>query len=348
MVKGKTRRTRVKRVIIKNKTSKTRIKEKKTKSKRLVLTPKAITEKLKRDILSVKIQGAENIALESVKTLKEVIKHSREKTINGLMMEVLNFFNEVSGVRPTEPCLHNSFNFIKQKMLTTADQEDPAEFVSNILNYCDEVLSHFERSKQVINNLVFRKIPNGSIVFTHCHSSTVVDALIYSFKKGKDFVVYNTETRPLFQGRITASELSHAGIRVYHFVDSAARIALKKADIMLIGADVITSEGKIINKVGSELFAETAHNFDVPVYSCTDSWKFDVNSIFAFDVEIEKRFEKEVWPEKPKGVIINNYAFEKVNQENITGVISELGIFRPTVFIEEFKHNYPFLLKKID
>ena len=182
-----------------------------------------------------------------------------------------------------------------------------------------------------------------SIVFTHCHSNTVIAIFKEAKKERKNFTVYNTETRPLFQGRLTAKELSREGISVRHFIDSAARLALKEVDLMLIGADAITSEGKVINKIGSEMFAEFAEKFDIPVYSCTDSWKFDPKTVFGYEEEIEKRGAREVWAEAPKGVIVDNCVFEKINPDLITGIISELGVYKPTIFIEEVKRTYPWM-----
>ena len=296
-------------------------------------------------IKSVKIQGAEAISVESVKTLKEIIKFSEAKTATQLLKEVEDFNVKISRVRPTEPCLRNSLNFIIKSGALAMSTNDSIKVIKSLIESCDFVIKHFEDSKKRINELVYKKVPNNSIIFTHCHSSTVIDALIYAHNHGKNFIVHNTETRPLFQGRITATQLSKAGIEVVHYVDAAARLALKKADIMFIGADAITSEGKVINKIGSEMFAEVAHNYDVPIYSCTDSWKFDVGSVFAFESQIEQRFAREVWANKPKNVKISNFAFEKVNPENITGIISELGIFRPTIFLEEFRRGYPQFFK---
>ena len=115
---------------------------------------------------------------------------------------------------------------------------------------------------------------------------------------------------------------------------------------MLLGADAITVEGKIINKMGSELFAEVAEQNDVPVYICSDSWKFDPASVFGYEEEIEKRSAKEVWPTAPKGVTISNFAFEKINPDLITGIISELGVYTPEVFVEEVKRSYPWIFKR--
>ena len=180
-------------------------------------------------------------------------------------------------------------------------------------------------------------------IFTHCHSSSVVGILRKAKEQGKKFEVYCTETRPMFQGRITASELAQLKIPVTMFVDSGARIALKEADLMLIGSDSISTEGKIINKIGSEMFSEIANKYDVPVYSCTDAWKFDPQSVYGYEEKIEKREAKEVWKKPPKGVKISNLAFEKVHPNLIMGIISELGIIQPEAFVVEVKRKYSWM-----
>jgi len=161
----------------------------------------------------------------------------------------------------------------------------------------------------------------------------------------KNFEVLNTETRPKYQGRITAKELSDNGIKITHFVDSAARIAIRQADLVLLGSDAITSEGNVINKIGSGMFAEVADKYDVPVYCVTNSWKFDPKSIFGFDEEIEFRDVKEVWDKPPKKVIIQNPAFEEIEAKHVTGIISEVGVYNPETLISELRRFYPWMFK---
>ena len=239
--------------------------------------------------------------------------------------------------RPTEPTMGNVLNYIFYDITLEED------LIKSMKDRIDFVNNHFKNSDDVISNIGYKKIKSGDIVFTHCHSSTVISILKTAKKHKKKFDVYNTETRPLFQGRETAKELAREGIPITHFVDSAVRLALKESDIMLIGADSISSEGRVVNKIGSELFAEIADKYDVPVYVCTDSWKFDPKSIFGFDEKIEKRVSREVWPTAPEGVKINNKAFEVINPGLIMGIISELGVYNPQVFVEEVKKSYSWM-----
>ena len=289
------------------------------------------------DIKNLKIQGAQNVAKAGVKALQIVAHDIRNKTKVTQIHDLSKTKQILFNTRPTEPGMRNALNYVLNNIETTDD------IYTEIVKRTKEVNQHFDIVKKKIAQIGSKKIKNGMIVFTHCHSSAVVEILKQAKSQRKRFTVHNTETRPRFQGRLTAQELSRAGIPVVHYVDSAARLALKKADIMLLGADAITAEGKVINKIGSELMAEVAEKWDVSLYICADSWKFDPKSVFGYEEEIEKRKPAEVWPTAPKGVSINNFAFEKINPDLITGVISELGVYTPTIFVEEVKRAYPWM-----
>lgn len=264
-----------------------------------------------KDIKTIKIQGARNIAIAGLKALK--------------LKNDANSIKKILNTRPTEPLLRNSIRFIKK---------DPKKI--------KQVLTHFKESQKKISKLVNRKIRKNSIIFTHCHSSTVIDSLIYS--KKKNFQVFNTETRPLYQGRKTTKELAKAKIKVTEVVDAAAGIALRKTkilgktDLVLLGCDAILKDGSIINKVGSGMFAEIAFNHKIPVYIVADAWKFSPK-----DLKIEERSFKEVWKRIPKNIKIKNPAFEKVEEKHIKAIISELGILKPGKFIKKVKKVYPWI-----
>jgi len=267
-----------------------------------------------RDIKSMKIQGAENIARAAIVAWKK--STNKKYAVRRLV-----------AARPTEPMLRNVLKYLEKF-------DEP-----------DKLLEKLDMDRERIEKYGANKIKNGYVIYTHCHSSTVVSVLKRAKKERKNFEVFVTETRPFYQGRITAKELASYKIPVTLFVDSAGRYAIKRSNLMMIGCDAITSEGIIINKVGSEMFAEIANKYDVPVYVVTHSLKFDPLTFFGFDVKIEKRAEKEVWENPPRGVKIWNYVFDKVNPRLITAIISELGVLKPETFIQEVKKEYRWLFE---
>jgi len=273
-----------------------------------------VVDKTVRDIKSIKIQGAYHIAIAAIKAWMKA--KDKKRAVKKLV-----------AARPTEPMLRNCLRYLEK------------------MGEGEDLLAKLETDLEKIVKYGSEKIKDGMIVYTHCHSSIVNDILVRSKKSGKKFEVHVTETRPFMQGHLTAKQLSAAKIPVTLFVDSAARLALKKSDIMMIGADAITSEGFVINKIGSELMVDTANHYQVPVYVCTHSWKFDLITVFGFDEEIEKRAAKEIWKNPPRGVKISNYSFEKVDPNKITAIISELGVFKPSVFIEEVGKSYRWMFE---
>jgi len=283
-------------------------------------------DEIVKGIKNLKIQGAEKIAIAAIDAFSQKITETHDRK------KLAKYMAELISLRPTEPALRNALKFCYENF-----EKNPRA--------CQMAHDHFKKSQELIAEYGAKKIHNGMIVFTHCHSSTVEAILIKARRQGKKFEVYNTETRPKFQGRITAANLAKAGIKVTHFVDSAGRTAMKHADIFLFGCDAITSEGKIINKIGTEFLAEFANKARIPSYSCTNSWKFDPETIYGFEEKIEERDPNEVWENPPRGVKIFNPAFEIVAPDIITGVITEIGIFKPETLIAEVQKFYPWMFK---
>ncbi len=264
--------------------------------------------KIINDIKKVKIQGARNITKAAVKAY---FIFPSKKTKQMLLAS-----------RPTEPMMGNVLDLAESGISK------------------EKILEHFEESQKKINFSTIKLIKNNDTIFTHCHSTNVINALIYAKKREKKFKVYNTETRPLFQGRKTAKELKEAGIKVTMFIDSAIALAIEKeskkdkiyANKIFLGADALTKNG-IINKIGSKMVAELAHLHKIPLYIIADSWKFTKQK-----VPIEHRSLNEVWDKAPKNIKIKNPAFEFVPKKYIEGIVSEFGILSYDQFLKRFKN----------
>ncbi len=260
-------------------------------------------QKIYKEIKNIKIQGATNIAKAAVRAYSLSPKKSTIKKLISL--------------RPTEPLLQN----VLKKIPKTDKQE---------------IISHFYKAQEIINFNVLKLIKNNDLIFTHCHSTNVVKSLINAKNKKKKFQIYNTETRPLYQGRKTARELSKNKIKVTNFPDSAIKIALekkqgtKKVSKVFLGADAILKNGDVVNKIGSGLIAQIAKKNKIPVYIIADSWKFTDKNL-----KLEQRSFEEVWDDAPKNIKIKNPAFEKIPMKLIKAIISELGVLSPREFVKK-------------
>jgi ribose 1,5-bisphosphate isomerase len=281
-------------------------------------------EEIVDGIKSLKIQGAEKIAIAAVEAFALKLKENAdEETLKKARQELVM-------TRSTEPALRNALAYC------IANYKQNPDVAAYVVDY-------FKKSKEQIAEIGAKKIENGMTIFTHCHSSTVVGVCKKAFEQGKKFSVINTETRPRFQGRITAEEIAALGIPITHVVDSAGRTMMKNADIFLFGCDAISADGRIYNKIGTEALAEFAAQKSIPVYSVTNSWKMDPETLKGFEEIIEERDPKEVWDNPPAGVTIKNPAFEIIPPSLVTGIITEIGIFKPESLIHEVQSVYPWM-----
>jgi ribose 1,5-bisphosphate isomerase len=213
----------------------------------------------------------------------------------------------------------------------------------NVVANASQFLKDLEDSKEQIAEIGANRIRNGSIVFTHCHSSTVIRLLAKAKADGKDFKVICTETRPAFQGRITAKELVDLGIETTFIVDSAARTFMGKVDLVIVGADAITSEGNVVNKIGSSGIAVLAHEARVPLYVVSELLKFDPETLKGECEKLEQRSPAEVWSEAPPKLIVRNPAFDVTSNRYIHGLICEEGIIPPQSVVEIIRLRYPWV-----
>ena len=297
-------------------------------------------------IKSLKIQGATNVALNAIKFLSEYAKRLKSDNLETCFNNLYKARGILIETRPTEPAMKNGLNYIMKKLEKEKENCYP-EFISDIIEkYKNEYYDLLQNSKKRIAKIGARRIPSTNrkfIVMTHCHSSLVTAILLEAKKQNKNFKVLNTETQPRLQGRKTAEKLLDAGIEVIHVIDSAMRWAVRHfdVDLIIIGADSITSEGTIINKIGSRLLALVAHEEHVPFYVASSLLKYNPETNLGILEIIEMRDSREVWENPPKGIEVLNPAFETVSRRYIDGLITEAGIFASSHVPNYFMKLYP-------
>lgn len=180
----------------------------------------------------------------------------------------------------------------------------------------------------------------GANVLTHCNAGalavselgTATAPLYLNHQDGVPFHVYVDETRPLLQGaRLTAWELSRAGIDLTLICDSAAAslMAAGRIDLVLVGADRIAANGDLVNKIGTLGLAVLASHFQVPFYAACPSSTLDWSAASGAQVPIEERAEQEIRQGQAAPVTAFNPAFDVTPAALITAVITERGLAKP-------------------
>jgi len=166
-----------------------------------------VAEKIKR----IEIQGASNVAKAGVKAFADYLNSIEFSNKDELVPEMKKAKTILFNARDTEPALWNCLKLIigKIKKSELADETALKDLISKSAEFYVEQISN---AKIAIGRIGARRIANGMIIMTHCHSSAAEQILIQAKSENRDFHVICTETRPKMQGRITAQVLTEAGI----------------------------------------------------------------------------------------------------------------------------------------
>jgi ribose 1,5-bisphosphate isomerase len=297
-----------------------------------------------KKIRNLEIQGARNIAIAAIKAVEALAKETRTKSKREFLRQLSEAKEILFSSRETEPLMRNAIRWVIDQV-EKSDQKDIKSLIKTISSASKQFLTNLEDSKERIAEIGAKRIRNNLVIFTHCHSSTVTHLLRRAKHEGKAFEVICTETRPVFQGRITAKEMLELGVKTTLIVDSAARFFMNQADLVLVGADAITSEGNIINKIGTSMIALVAQEARTPFYVVSELLKFDPATMYGDYEKIEERSSREVWKDPPEGLVIRNPAFDVTRRNFIHGIICEEGIISPHSITEVIHRRYPWIFK---
>ena len=293
-------------------------------------------------IRKLEVQGARNVAISAIKALEGLAEETSAETRTEFIEELREAQATLFASRATEPLMRNAVRWIISQVESSRKEKVDA-LAEVVSSSSSQFLKDLEASKERIAEIGAKRVRDGMVVFTHCHSSTVTYLLRKAKEDGKTFKVICTETRPVFQGRITAKEMLALGVETTFIVDSAARSFMRDADLVIVGADAITSEGNVINKIGTGTIALLAHEARKPFYVVAELLKFDPATICGDYEKIEERSPDEVWKDAPEKLTVRNPAFDVTRRDFIHGVICEEGIIPPHSIKEVMHRKYPWI-----
>ncbi len=242
--------------------------------------------------------------------------------------------------RPT----NNDIRLTAEYMLRAgAEVGDPGEAEGALLAAIEQRWSEEHDRYRSIGRHGASVLRDGDRVLTHCWAeSGLVYTLAEAVRQGKRLEVVCTETRPYLQGaRLTADAVADLGIPVTVVTDGMPAALMDRGRIttFMTGADRVTMDGHVINKIGTLGIAIAAARYAVPYYAfCVAP---DTTARSRDDVPIEERSPDEVLSclgtrtASPKA---SGYypAFDATPPDLITGIVTERGVFGPDHLEEYF------------
>lgn len=289
-------------------------------------------------IKSMEIRGAGRIARAAAAELRDYAKRLAAKDLDEFNEKMKFAAEMLVGTRPTAVSLPNAVRSVMRYKSATLD-----EARMEIKKLADEFITNSKNAVKKIGEIGAKRVRDGDTIMTHCNSSAAISIMAAAHAQGKHINVIATESRPRMQGLLTIKQLDALGIPTSLIVDSAVRYFMKEADLVVMGADAVTVNGSVINKIGTSQLAMAAHEARKNVIIAAETYKFSPRTLLGELVEIEERdpgevLSREKLAELPN-VSVRNPAFDVTPREYIDLICTEVGAIPPEmayVIIKEF------------
>jgi methylthioribose-1-phosphate isomerase len=294
-----------------------------------------------RAIETMQIRGAPAIGVAAAMGLALAAEQGRKLTLARLKAKLVEATGRLGSTRPTA---RNLFWALQRMEGVWKGAETVDALVAAAVKEAKAIAEEDVVLCRLIGSLGATLIKNGDRILTHCNAGglacveygTALGVVRSAFSQGKKIFVYATETRPLLQGaRLTAFELKSEGIPFKLITDSMVGHVMRKGlvDKVIVGADRITRDGDVVNKIGTYGIAVLAKFHGIPFYVAAPTSTIDP-AVKADEIVIEERKEEEVLCAggkrvAPRGVSALNPAFDLTPNKLVTAIITEGGVFSP-------------------
>jgi methylthioribose-1-phosphate isomerase len=308
-------------------------------------------EQVAAAIRSMVVRGAPAIGVAAAMGLALAAKSSKETSLTAFVRQMESTASMIRETRPTAVNLFWGIDRVMAKARSaTSVREAKAAVVAEV--------KLMEEEDVAINKSLGKcgadLIRDGDTILTQCNAGalatvgygTALGVVRAAVEQGKLVKVLVPETRPALQGaRLTAFELSRDRIACTLISDTAVghMMSLGRVDRVIVGADRITRDGYVFNKIGTYQEAVLAKRHSIPFHSAAPCSTFDLRRSHD-EVVIEERSAYEVVEVRgkriaPKGVPVANPAFDMTPPELVTSIVTEKGLVK-----EPFAKNIPLLI----
>src|SRR3954454_18725153 len=180
-------------------------------------------------------------------------------------------------------------------------------------------------------------VPDGATVLTHCWADAYLTETVAAvLRSGRRISAICTETRPYLQGaRLTAESLAEMGVPTRLVTDGMPAQLMSRGEVTVFvsGADRVTMDGAVVNKIGTLSIAVSAHAFGVPFVALVQAP--DRQAATAADVELEDRDGDEVLHALGRRTASTRVtgvypAFDVTPPRFVSAVVTDRGRFAPT------------------
>ncbi len=305
-------------------------------------------------IATLAVRGAPAIGIAGAMGLVVALRECANADRTSFLAAVRSLSTRIGAVRPT--AVNLPWAMERMRRVADATPGEAGLVLDALRAESTRILDEDRAMCRRIGEHALALFPDSPRVLTHCNAGalatggigTALAPIYLAAEQGRTVHVYADETRPLLQGsRLTAWELSQAGVPVTVLADNMAASLLRSGavDLVIVGADRIAANGDVANKIGTYSLALAAHHHGIPFYVAAPWSTVDSATATGDEIVIEHRAAEEIssWggaAVAPGDASVYNPAFDITPAALISAIITDRGVLRPEYDFSAARHAW--------
>ena len=299
----------------------------------------AVVESIRRMV----VRGAPAIGIAAAYGVVIAARSRRNEDAYSWRKHLEQDLDALAASRPTAVNLFWALDQMRAALDKLVDHEDP---IVQLLREAKKIHRLDVAANHAMGRLGSAVIANYSApakgVITHCNTGslatggygTALGVIRSAWQQGLIDRVFADETRPWWQGsRLTAWELKQDKIPVTLMADTVGATLMKQGRVswVIVGADRITANGDVANKIGTYNLAVLAKHHGVRFMVVAPTSTFDMDLYSGEDIPIEERGPEELVAFQghrlaPDEIEVYNPVFDVTPAELIDAIVTEKGV----------------------
>lgn len=300
----------------------------------LLLTEAPAVAQAIRDLV---VRGAPAIGITAAYAVVLSVRRHRQAMPDDWRAAVAADIRTLAGARPTAVNLMWALTRMQAVLDAAGEAPEAALLEAARAIHTDDI-----RANRRMGDAGAALIRPGDGVLTYCNTGTLatggygtaLGVVRSAWAGGKLGAVYAGETRPWLQGaRLTAWELVRDGIPVTLITDNAAAFLMQQGRVqwVITGADRVTANGDVINKIGTYSLAVACRYHGVKMMVAAPLSTLDMALPDGRQVVIEERPASEILtlagqPVAASGASAWNPVFDVTPAALVDYLVTEAGV----------------------
>lgn len=279
------------------------------------------------EIRNDKVNGASYLANQAVEAIKIATEYSQVGTIEEFLVEQKEIGRRLVSARPAMAPVTNIISRLLNVIAMIAQGMDLESLRKLTFSEADRMKKDLQRAAVQIAQYGSQLIYNNDKIMTHSYSATVMAVLKEAFSRYGNIEVTVTRSGPGRTGEIIAQEMGACGIPTIFIDDTAIGLYISTVNKVMVGADRICADGRIVNGIGTYQIALVSKQANIPFYVVCDTLKFDPR-LKGNEVDLKEKEPSEVVEPTilPPEVRIRNPYFDITPPELISEIVTENGL----------------------